>query len=343
MKWSFISSLLLLHLTLQCISCAENPTFAREDRFMDFFRKDEVTIAVTDSGLGGLSVLADAVERSRKWKSFRKVDFVYFNSLFSDEGGYNSLRSDREKTILFDSALKSLDNRYDPDLILIACNTLSTIYDGTSFASQTRIPVKGMIDAGVDAAADALKAHPGSKIIMFGTQTTVDQDAHRARLLRMGFLPERMVYQPCPELVEYIEADNKGEETGMLIFAYVDEALQKTGIRTDPLIVSLNCTHYGYSLDLWREAFGSLGVEPVAFLNPNPMINDFLYRPQHQGRFKNTDISVRVVSMVEIEKKKRESIGTFLQPISPQTARALRDYEKDPDLFEWKRFLKKRS
>jgi hypothetical protein len=133
----------LLLLILLCASCAENATFAREDNFLDFFRKDKVTIAVTDSGLGGLSILADAVERSKIWKSFQKVDFVYFNALFSNQGGYNTLKSRQEKTAVFDSALSSLEERYDPDIILIGCNTLSAIYNDTIFARRTRTPVKG--------------------------------------------------------------------------------------------------------------------------------------------------------------------------------------------------------
>jgi glutamate racemase len=326
-----------------CASCTENPTFAREDAFSNFFRKDKVTIAITDSGLGGLSILADAVQRSKTWKSFRKMDFVYFNALFSNQGGYNSLNTHQEKTDVFDSALNSLGKKYEPDLILIGCNTLSAIYEYTSFARKTQIPVKGMIDAGVDAAADALKSYPGSKIILFATQTTVAQNTHKDRLFKKGFLPERIVYQACPELVKYIEADYKGEVTDMLISAYVGEALQKIRDRSDPLIVSFNCTHYGYSLDLWKNAFHSLGIEPVAFLNPNPKINDFLFRPQFQTRFKNTDISIRIVSMVEIEKKKRETIGAFLRPISPQTDEALREYEWNEDLFEWKIFLEQQN
>lgn len=323
-----------------CASCAENLTFAREDSFLNFFRRDEVTIAITDSGLGGLSILADSVERSKNWKSFRKVNFIYFNALFSNQGGYNTLETHQEKVSIFDSALNNLEDRCNPDLILIGCNTLSTIYDDTSFSKRTKTPVKGIIDAGVNIAYEALKAHPESKIIIFATQTTVAQNTHKNQLLKKGFLPERIVYQACPELTRYIEADYRGDETDMLIFAYVDEALQKISHRSAPLLVSLNCTHYGYSLDLWKNAFRSLGVEPLAFLNPNAKMNDFLFRSQYQNRFQNTDTSVRIVSMVEIAKKKMESLGTFLHPLSPQTVEALQEYEWKEDLFEWKSFIK---
>lgn len=325
---------------LLSITCTGNPTFAGEDRLSDFFSKDQVTIAVMDSGLGGLSILADAVERSKEWKSFRKINFIYFNALFSNTGGYNTLGSYEEKVAIFDSALKNLEDTFHPDLILIGCNTLSAIYEDTDHSMRAKTPVRGIIGEGVDMASEALRAHPASQIILFATQTTVAQNTHKDQLLNRGFLPERIVYQACPELVRYIEEDYKGEETEMLIFAYVDEALQKIKDRKAKLLVSFNCTHYGYSLELWKNTFQSLGVKPEAFLNPNSRMNDFLYRPQNKDRFSKTDTSVRVVSMVELGKKKVDSLGSFLNPYSPQTVEALRTYRWDENLFEWKSFIK---
>lgn len=343
MKNDVRALLLLFFVFLICASCAENPTFSREDSTHNFFGKNKVTIAVVDSGLGGLSILADAAERSKNWKGFQKINFIFFNALFSNESGYNTLKNHQEKVCIFDSALGSLEKHYNPDLILIGCNTLSVLYDDTDFAERTTIPVRGIIDPGVDLTSDSLKAYPESKVILFATQTTVAQNTHKSQLLKKGFLPERIVYQACPELARYIEADYRGDDTEMLILAYVDEALQKVSNRRAPLLVSLNCTHYGYSLDLWKNAFHSLGIEPLAILNPNARMNDFLFEDRYQNRFKNTEISVQVVSMVEIGEKKVESLGSFLFPLSPQTADALRKYLWREDLFEWKTCLKNRD
>ncbi len=335
-----MKALILLLIFLACFSCVESPSLAQEEILHNFFQKEEVTIAVTDSGLGGLSILAEAVERSRVWRGFRKTEFIFYNALFSNQGGYNSLPIHQEKVMVFDSALHSLEDRFQPDLILIGCNTLSAIFDDTAFAEQHRTSVRGIIDAGVELASSSLKENPEAKIILFGTQTTVSQRSHLDRLLKKGFLPERIVYQACPDLVNYIETDYKSDETEMLIYAYVDEALQKIGSNHPPLIVSLNCTHYGYSYELWRGAFKSHGIEPLAILNPNSKMIDFLFPPGTQDRFKKTDISVRVISMVEIDKNKKDSLGYWLQQTSPQTADALKNYELKEDLFEWKSLIK---
>ncbi len=320
-------------------SCTDRQTFAKEDKLANFFSKREVTIAVTDSGLGGLSILGDAVERMKKENVFQKVHFVFFNALFSNKGGYNSLKTREQKVQIFNSALKSLEETYAPDLILIGCNTLSVLYKKTSFSRDTVIPVLGIVNSGVDLIAQNLKTHPESKVILFGTQTTVGEGTYTQKLEERGFLPERIVSQACPELVSYIENGYNSDETEMLVLAYVDEALQKLGNPDPELYVSFNCTHYGYSLNLWEKAFESLGVKPRAFLNPNFRMNDFLFHSPRTGRYKKTNVSVRVVSMVVIEKKRIQSIGTWLEELSPQTADALRNYPRDPKLFEWKKFV----
>ena len=268
-------------LILSLFSCTDRQTYARQDNLDDFFQKRKVTIAVTDSGLGGLSILAEAVEKMREAKIFSQIDFIFFNALFSNQGGYNSLKTQREKTLIFDSALRSLANNYNPDLILIGCNTLSVLYDSTSFSQEKRMPVVGIVDSGVELIAQVLKKHPEAKVILFATQTTIEEGTHKQRLVDKGFLAERIITQACPDLVPYIEKGRSSDETEMLIYAYADEALHKLSDPLSSLYVSFNCTHYGYSLDLWKKVFQGLQATPQAFLNPNSGMINFLFPPEY--------------------------------------------------------------
>jgi glutamate racemase len=311
----------------------------QEEKLDEFFLKNEVTIAVTDSGLGGLSIMADAVERMRRSKIFQKVNFVFFNALFSKEGGFNRLKMRKEKIQIFDSALKSMEENYNPDLILVGCNTLSVIYDDTSFSEEASIPVVGIVEAGVDLIAQKLETSPESKVVIFGTHTTISEETHKKKLEENGIPSQRIIVQACPELVNYIEKGYDSDETEMLISAYVAEALHKMEDTQSPLYVSLNCTHFGYSLDLWEEAFRSSKVKPLGFLNPNSKMLDFLFELEERNRFDETEISIRVVSMVEIGKEKIESIGKRLGETSSQTSQALSNYELKPNLFKWKEYV----
>lgn len=298
--------------------------------------KESITIVITDSGLGGLSVVADATEKFRKFRAFDKVNLVFFNALFNDQFGYNGLQTREEKLEVFSSALQSMQDRYSPDIILVACNTLSVLIPDTEFASTSSVPVVGIIEDGVEQVAEQLGDNPSAKNIIFATKTTVDEGTHKNLLLQQGFTDAQVVTQSCPQLTLHIEQGYDSEYTEMLIDAYVDEALSTMGDIGGPLSVSFNCTHFGYSLDFWKLAFSSRGVEVAAFLDPNKEMIDFMLPDTVQKRFPQSDITVKVVSMIDIPKDRQDSIGRWLHAVSPVTESALYDYELNAELFEWR-------
>ncbi len=305
-----------------------------------FFAKKQVTIAVTDSGLGGLSIMADMAARLKEAKMFEKAQLVFTNALFSNESGYNSLKSRAEKIAVFNSALESIEKNDRPDLILIGCNTLSVLYEETPFSKTTKIPVVGIVAAGVDMFSAALKADPDAFLLLFGTETTIGEGEHIKRLKEAGIPKKRIRVQACPELAAYIENGYQSDETGLLILSYVDEALAKLPDPQASVYAGLVCTHYGYSLDFWSRAFKESGRRLLGILNPNSRMLDFLSAPQDKNRAKATDISARVVSMVEIAKNKRKSLAGWLDEVSPEVAAALTNYELKPGLFKWQEYLK---
>ena len=298
--------------------------------------KESITIVVTDSGLGGLSVVADAAEKFRQHPVFKQVNLVFFNALFSDQGGYNSLQTRAEKLRVFSNALQAMEDRYAPDIILVACNTLSVLIPDTEFARTSPVPVVGIVADGVEQIAEQLRDRPSARNIIFATQTTVDEGTHKSLLLEQGFTDAQIMTQSCPQLTLHIEQGYDNEYTEMLIDAYVDEALSRMGETGGPLTVSFNCTHFGYSLDFWKLAFESRGVEVSAFLDPNRRMIDFLLPGPLQQRYPQSEITLKVVSMIDIPADRQDSIGRWLHGVSALTEAALRNFELKPDLFEWR-------
>ena len=300
-----------------------------------FLQKNEVVIAVVDSGLGGLAAVAELSRRFQSGHPFAKVRIVFQNALFSPGSGYNSLTSREKKIKIFDNCLNSLNENYHPDAILIACNTLSVLYGDTGFARKKAVPVIGVVETGIELIAAHLKKSPSAQVAILGTETTIGEGTYQKRLLAMGFNEGRILAQACPELQAFIERGFDSEETGVLISAYADDVVQKKK-KGAPLLVSLNCTHYGYAIKSWRKAFADLGCPVQAFLDPTPKMVDFIFAGSRSKRFKKSTATIEVVSMVPIARQSVESLGRYFKTISPATARALAGYELRKNLFEWK-------
>lgn len=320
-------------LCAECVSCGGKQESGRSGELDQFFNSKKVTIAITDSGLGGLSITADAVRKMEKYRIFDEVEIIFYNALFSTEGGYNSLVDRKEKIRIFDRALAGLRDHYDPDIIIIGCNTLSVIYGETGFASGAGMPVVGIVDTGVEMMLRSIGEEPDSKVIIFGTKTTIDEGSYRSKLKEAGISDERIIDQACPDLTNYIERGYDSYETELLIGAYVGEALEKAGEDPGTFFASLNCTHYGYSMELWKAAFDFYEAPPEVILNPNDELVDFLFPQRLRNRNEMSKITVRVVSKVRIEQSRLESIAGLIGEISPETAEALLGYEFKEDLF----------
>lgn len=314
--------------------CSQKKDFNQQ--LSDFFNKKDVTILVTDSGLGGLSVAADVATKLPPSGIFEKVRIVFFNSLFHNRSGYNSLDSEAEKVRIFQTALEAINQKYHPNLLLIACNTLSVLYDKTPFSKTCNFPVVGIVETGVDLISQQFDENPEATVIIFATKTTIGSNSHKNLLISRGYPADQIVGQACHRLAGRIERGYNSKETVELIRKYVRQALEKVEDPQAPIFASLNCTHYGYSRQQFKEVFAEAGYPEIEIIDPNPKMSDFLFEPRYLNRYPKTTVTLEVVSKTKLSEKKRSSLGDLLQKTSPPTAEALRNYQYDPDLFDAK-------
>jgi glutamate racemase len=313
-------------------SCSR-PSLSREAMIQEVLaNRPEVTILVTDSGLGGLSVAADVAARLPGSGIFRKARIVFYNALFH-ANGYNSLETEEEKARIFDKVLAAMNKRYRPDMLLIACNTLSVVYENTRFAKKPRFPVVGIVETGADLIARRFEMTPDATAVILGTKTTIESEAHKRLLVARGIPPDRIVGQACHRLAGAIERGTDTEETVGYIRQFVGEAVEKLKSAGGPIFGSFNCTHYGYTRKQFADAFAEAGYPDVEFLDPNPLMADFMFRSPYLHRYPGTEVSVEVVSRLEISEEKRQAIGPLLRAVSPAAADAFESYLFDPKLF----------
>ena len=296
-------------------------------------QKKDVTIVVTDSGLGGLSVAADLAARLPASGIARTARIVFVNAEPDPAFGYNDMKVEADKARVFDGVLASIETRFKPDLILIACNTLSVVFPSTGHAKTGGTETVEIVGLGADLIAKELEGKRDATTLVFATKTTIESGAHRRLLVAKGVPADHVVGESCPRLAGAIERGAASEETVSYVKKFVAEALERRSAKDGPLVVSLNCTHYGYVKPLWEQAFAAAGYPGVKVLDPNPLMTDLVLKEGGRKRFPKTGVTVEVFSKVPIAAGTRANLGGLLRTVSPETADALTAYRHEPRLF----------
>jgi glutamate racemase len=294
--------------------------------------KESFSLVIADSGMGGLSICADIVSGLQARRAYRSAALTYFNAWPEQDRGYNLLPGMAERVRVFDRALAAM-LRFAPDRILIACNTLSALYPDTPFSRNAPVPVTDIIGFGVDLMHTYLGARADSRVILLGTPTTVEAGTHRSRLIERGIDAGRIVCQPCDRLAGEIEKAPEGATVRAMIDNYVGRAAEKFPDRRLPVAAALCCTHYGYSRRLFEAALQARFEGPVAILDPNRAMSEALLAdlpPRGDG---DVRIDLEVVSRIVWSGERIDAIARLLEATSPRTAKALRTYRHDPELF----------
>ncbi|AZO76645.1 MULTISPECIES: glutamate racemase [unclassified Bosea (in: a-proteobacteria)] len=211
------------------------------------------TILVFDSGLGGLTVLRE-VMRQRP-----DADIVYA----ADDAAFPYGRLDEpalvERVL---AVMERLVDRFHPDLVVIACNTASTLVL-PALRARFAIPFVGTVPA-VKPAAERTRSR---LISVLATPGTVARDYTRDLIEHYATGCE-VTLVGATQLAGLAEAALKGEP--------VDDAeieaeiapcfVDRDGRRTD--VVTLACTHYPLLLPRLQR----LTPWPVEWIDPAPAI-----------------------------------------------------------------------
>ena len=192
-------------------------------------------IAFFDSGIGGLSVLAEALRR------FSGAEFLYF----ADEDHVPYGTKSRTEIVRLSLDAVGFLVSCGADGVVVACNT-ATSAAISELRSAFSVPVIGMEPA-VKLAADSFGARP---TLLIATPLTIAGEK-LARLV--GRLKCETWSLPLPHLVEFaqdLEFDSPA------VRAYLQGELAKFELERLGSLV-LGCTHFNYFKDVLREILPS--------------------------------------------------------------------------------------
>jgi glutamate racemase len=199
-------------------------------------------IGVFDSGVGGLTVLAE----------LRRVlpheDFVYLGDTARLPYGTKSPDTVARYAIQSAAALVAENIK----LLIVACNTAASVAVGALRERFAPLPVLGVLEPGADAAC---RASPSGRIAVIATEGTIAGGAYQ-RALRERRAAAAVVAAPCPLFVPLAE---EGWTDGDIVLAvahrYLDPIFSgPADTRPDTLL--LGCTHFPVLAGTLREVVG---------------------------------------------------------------------------------------
>jgi glutamate racemase len=207
-------------------------------------------LLVFDSGVGGLSVLREIR------KLLPDAPIVYA----ADSAGYPyGTRGPAEIAARVPALLGRLAERYDPALIVIACNTASTIaLDAVRAALD--LPIVGTVPA-IKPAALLSKTRT---IGVLGTDATIVQP-YVDRLAAAFAADCALIRHGSAELVDLAEAKLRGEAADPIAYARILGGLfdQPGGGAIDTIVLA--CTHF----PLVAAELAAAAARPIAFVDGN--------------------------------------------------------------------------
>ena len=205
-------------------------------------------ILILDSGLGGLSVL-------------REIRALMAHAPVVYAADYAALpygeKTEEEIAARVPALLGRMVERYRPRLVVIACNTASTIALA-AVRSALDLPIVGTVPAIKPAAALTITGSIG----LLGTAATIRQ-AYVDNLEAEYGNGHRLIRHAAPALVAAAETKLRGGRPSDAVYAEAVAGLRSQPGGGDIDTVVLACTHFPLVEDELRAAFGG----EVAFVH----------------------------------------------------------------------------
>jgi len=210
------------------------------------------TILVFDSGLGGLTVLRE-IAAARP-----SADFIYV----ADDAAFPyGAMEERALVARVVELMRELIATHRPDLIVIACNTASTIAL-PDLRKNFSVPFVGTVPAIKPACAGSV----ARRVSVLGTEATVAREYTRT-LIRDFAGDCQVTLVGSKKLAAYAEAELAGAPASdAALTAELAPCFHDDGARTDTIVLA--CTHYPLIIERLRQ----LSPWPVNFIDPAPAI-----------------------------------------------------------------------
>lgn len=201
--------------------------------------KKQLPIGFFDSGVGGLSVMREAL------KLMPNENYIYFGD--SKNAPYGTREMSEVRDLTFDAVKFLLDK--GAKAIVVACNTATSAAVAELRRVYKDIPIVGIEPA----VKPAVELNREGDIVIMATPFTLSHDKFE-RLMDKYSEVATIEKMPCDGLVEFIES---GELNSNRVKSYLKDKFNKyEGDDKNIAAIVLGCTHYPFIKETLGEVVG---------------------------------------------------------------------------------------
>lgn len=208
---------------------------------------DDRAIALFDSGMGGLTCV-EALKRLLPGESL-----IYYGDCLRAPYGDRTV----ETLKLFSEQIGDFLTSLNIKMLVVACNTISSLCLGNLKERYPALPVVGMIDMTVKHVAGA---YPDRNIGIIATSAAIKSGMYVKKLRESGCRGE-LFPLACPSFVPAVEAGiYDGPEAEAIVRDALDEYMEKNQVSA----LILGCTHFPFLRPVIEKLYPSvLIIDPA--------------------------------------------------------------------------------
>lgn len=195
-----------------------------------------MTIGLFDSGVGGITVLHDAL------KTIENADFLYYAD--TENVPYGTKTKETVKAFVLDAADFLI--RQGAGVLVVACNTATSVAI-EDLRQKYAIPIIGMEPA----VKPAVESHKDKRIIVTATALSLKLDKLKKLITRLD-CEDIVDLLPLPGLVRFAEKMTFDDDA---VYTYLKDELSHFDMSRYQTVV-LGCTHFIYFKPVFRALLG---------------------------------------------------------------------------------------
>lgn len=250
---------------------------------------NQLPIGVFDSGLGGLTVLRELVNH------LPNESYIYLGDTARLSYGTKS----RETVKRYATQMTSRLVAQGIKLLVVACNTASTVALPFLKMQFPNIPIVGVVEPGAQATVNTTR---NNRVILLATEATIQSGAYQKTILTLN--PKiKIRSQACGLFVSLAEEGCINNEIATLVIKKYLEPMINDYHRCDSVI--LGCTHFPVFIDSLTMILGN-GINIINSAKETAIVVKLITQKMN---LENTDQSSQLTFLVTDSPKRFARIG----------------------------------